>query len=146
MDKSNNEVSIDAEYINMVVGKENLKTYLHLVDISDAILLYVIPWVATIAAVADMMVALLCAIIYLKTMKKNYKPVFVFIGLLALIGVILGWYVGSLNYIVIHRFSIFSCFLFENPHHHHHIELTVGINLPIYLSKLIFYYRSQPAK
>ena len=110
MDKSINEVAIDMDYITMVVGKENMRAYLHLVDISDAILFYVIPWVATIAAVANMLVALLCATIYLKTKKKNHKPVFVFIGFLALIGVILGWYDGSTNYIEVCNFSFSAVF------------------------------------
>ena len=84
------EVKIDQEYIAMVVGDDNLQAYLHLVDISDAILFYVIPWVATIVTMANMLVALLCSIIYLKTKKKNHKPAFVFIGFLALIDVIFG--------------------------------------------------------
>ena len=55
------EVKIDREYIARVVGDDNLQAYLHLVDISDAILFYVIPWVATIVTMANMLVALLCS-------------------------------------------------------------------------------------
>ena len=102
-----------------------LEAYLNLVDISDAILFYVIPWVATIVVVANMLVAILCAIIYLKTKKRNHKPAFVFIGFLALIDVILGRYVGYTN---------FDFFLSENPHHHHHIEELVCRYIHKYLS------------
>ena len=93
MDDFSQEVKIDMAYIANVVGNDNLKEYLNQVEISDAILFYVIPWVATIAVVANILVALPCGIIYLKTKKKNHKPAFVFIGFLALIDVILARYV-----------------------------------------------------
>ena len=70
MDDCSQEVKIDKAYIANVVGDDNLQAYLNLVDIRDGITFYVIPWVATIALVANIMVALPCGIIYLKT-KTN---------------------------------------------------------------------------
>ena len=93
MDDCSQEVKIDKAFIANVVGDDNLQAYLNLAELSDAILFYVIPWVASIAVVANILVALPCGIIYLKTKKKNHKPAFVFIGFLALIDVILARYV-----------------------------------------------------
>ena len=125
MDDCSQEVKIDKAYIANVVGDDNLQAYLNLAEISDAILFYVIPWVATIAVVANILVALPCGIIYLKTKKKNHKPAFVFIGFLALIDVILARYVECIIVSEICFFLSLQLFSFGNPHHHHHIEETV---------------------
>ena len=84
------ELTIDRAYVAKVVGNQRLEKYLTIVDISDSIFFYLIPWVATITIITNMLVTILCAIIYLKTKKKNHKPAFVFIGFVALMDVILG--------------------------------------------------------
>ena len=63
MDDCSQEVKIDKAYVANVVGDDNLQAYLNLAEISDAILFYVIPWIATIAVVANILVALLCGIV-----------------------------------------------------------------------------------
>ena len=120
MDGCSQEVKIDKTYIAEVVGGDNLNAYLNLVDISDIITFNVVPWFATIAVFANIMVALPCGIIYLKTKKKNHKPAFVFIGFLALIDIILARYVecSIVSEIFLFFFSL-QLFFFSNPHHHH---------------------------
>jgi len=61
-----------------------------IIEINNAILSDVAPWMGTIAVVTNHIVVLLSIAIYMKTKKKNHKPAFVFIGFLAFIDIVIG--------------------------------------------------------
>ena len=81
-------ITIDMEYVEGVIGGESFEQFLIIVSINYTILKYFIPWVATITVVINMMVAILCSIIYLKTKRRCHEPTFVFIGFLAIFDVL----------------------------------------------------------
>ena len=79
-------ISITKEYLRKVLGNETLDQFLTVSSFNTAIL----PWIATIVVVTNLLVCFLCLGIYLKTKRRNHKPAFVFIGFLALIDVVIG--------------------------------------------------------
>ena len=85
-------IEISREYIENALGNDSLLQTLKIIEVNDAILYYVIPWLGTLTALSNCVVALFCVVIYLKAKRKNHKPAFVFIGFLASIDSILGWY------------------------------------------------------
>ena len=83
-------MNITKNYIEQVICQDSLSQLLSIVSINDTIEMYLVPWIAAITWVSNMMVAILCAIIYLKTKKKSHKPAFVYIGFVAIIDMQLG--------------------------------------------------------
>ena len=86
-------ITISKKYIEKTIGNVYMLRLQTLFKINDAILWYVLPWMGTIASVANVIVLLFCMVIYLKTKKKNHKPAFVFIGFLAVVDHALGRYI-----------------------------------------------------
>jgi hypothetical protein len=85
-------IEISREYIENTLGNESLLQTLTTLEVHDAILYYVIPWLGAITGLSNFIVVFFCLVIYLKTKRKNHKPAFVFIGFLASIDSIMGWY------------------------------------------------------
>ena len=85
-------IEISREFIENTLGNGSLLQTLTLLEVNDAVLYYVIPWLGTLTALLNFVVAFFCLVIYLKTKRKNHKPAFVFIGFLASIDIILGGY------------------------------------------------------
>ena len=83
-------ITIDIRYLEDVVGTEMLNHFLIIANTNKYVLWYIIPWLATIIVVMNMVVAVLSAITYIRTERENHKPAFVFIGTLALADVLLG--------------------------------------------------------
>eukprot|EP00092_Neocalanus_flemingeri_P003706 GFUD01003982.1.p1 GENE.GFUD01003982.1~~GFUD01003982.1.p1 ORF type:complete len:454 (+),score=45.61 GFUD01003982.1:460-1821(+) len=77
-------MNITNEFLFTSVGHQSAERLLHLKSAKSFIGTFIIPWVAVITIITNMVVSILSAIIYLKTKKKNHKPAFVFIGFLAL--------------------------------------------------------------
>ena len=85
-------LSISKGYIRETIGNDSLLQILKIINVNDAILYYVIPWMGTITVLSNFTVIFFCVVIYLKTKRKNHKPAFVFIGFLASIDSIVGGY------------------------------------------------------
>ena len=85
-------IEISREYIENTLGNDSLLQTLKILEVNDAILYYVIPWMGTITVLSNFTVIFFCVVIYLKTKRKNHKPAFVFIGFLASIDSIVGGY------------------------------------------------------
>ena len=85
-------ITISKNYIQKTISNVYMSRLLTLFKINDAILWYVLPWMGSIASVANVIVLFFCMVIYMKTKKKNHKPAFVFIGFLASMDSLLGWY------------------------------------------------------
>jgi hypothetical protein len=85
-------ISISKEYIQKAIGNDSLLQILRIIEMNDALLNYVIPWLGTITILSNFTVIFLCVVIYLKTKRKNHKPAFVFIGFLASIDSLVGGY------------------------------------------------------
>ena len=83
-------ISINKDYIGKVIGNETFEMFITVSNVQATILTYILPWLATITVVTNIVVCVLCLGIYTKTKKKNHKPAFVFIGFLALIDFLLG--------------------------------------------------------
>ena len=83
-------MNITEEYIEEVIGLYGMSQLRVTININNSIKKYLVPWVATITVGTNLMVAILCAMIYLKTKRKSHKPAFVFIGFLAILDVLLG--------------------------------------------------------
>ena len=86
------EISISKGYIEKTIGNYSLMRILQILEVNNASLHYVIPWLGIIIVLSNFLVVFFCAVIYLKTKRKNHKPAFVFIGFLAIIDIILGGY------------------------------------------------------
>ena len=81
------------EFLFEIIGNKSVQRLLHLKSVQSSILTFVIPWVAIITVITNMLVFVLCAVIYSKTKKKNHKPAFVFIGVLSFFDMLIGGYV-----------------------------------------------------
>ena len=97
------DFKLTKNFIEKTVGKVTLKFYLDVRDIKENVLTYIVPWLAIIAVIMNLIVFILCLIIYWKTKKVNHKPAFVFIGFLAIMDVLNGLvhvrYVYKIQYI-----------------------------------------------
>ena len=89
-------IKISRKFIKSTLGDDSLLETLTILEVHDAILYYVLPWLGTITALSNFVVAFFCVVIYLKTKRKNHKPAFVFIEILESIDSILGWYAKHL--------------------------------------------------
>ena len=85
-------IKISREFIENTLGNDSLLQTLATLEVNDAIVYYVIPWLGTLTALLNFVVVFFCVVIYLKTKRKNHKPAFVFIGFLASMDSLLGWY------------------------------------------------------
>ena len=85
--------TLNQQFIFGAVGNASVQHLLNLRNIQNYFVIYLMPWIGSITFVTNMVVAVLCAIIYSKTKKKNHKPAFVFIGVLSLFDMLVGRYV-----------------------------------------------------
>ena len=83
-------ITINVKYVEDIIGAESLNQLLTIITINKYVLWYIVPWLSTIVVVMNMLVVILCSLIYVKTGRNNHKPAFVFIGTLALADVLLG--------------------------------------------------------
>ena len=81
------------EFIFAAAGNTSVEHLLNLRNVQNFYLTYLMPWIGSIIFITNMVVAVLCAIIYSKTKKKNHKPAFVFIGVLSFFDMLVGRYV-----------------------------------------------------
>ena len=86
-------ITINKDFLQESVGQDSLFQVHMIIEINNAILSYVAPWLGTITVVTNHIVVLLSIAIYMKTKKKNHKPAFVFIGFLAFIDIVIGGWV-----------------------------------------------------
>ena len=83
-------ISINKQFITEVLGHSVLDTFLTISYVSEKLLKYPLPFLATIVIVINLVVCSLCLAIYTKTRKQNHKPPFVFIGFLAFMDLLIG--------------------------------------------------------
>ena len=75
-------LTLNNQFIFDNLGNEKLQQLRNMGTV-DNIFPYILPWIAVISCITNMLVCVLCAIIYTTTKKKNHKPAFVFIGVLS---------------------------------------------------------------
>ena len=86
-------ITLTSQYLMRIVGNRSAQWLLNINSAEQFTLAYIQPWLGLIAAMPNIVVLILCIIIYVKTSKKNHKPAFAYIGVLSLFGTITGWYV-----------------------------------------------------
>ena len=101
--KTKDAFNSDQSFDFASVGTQSARRVISLKSAQHFIVTFIIPWVALITFITNMVVCVLCAIIYSKTKKQNHKPAFFFIGCLALFDMLSGGYV-----------SRFICVIFVN--------------------------------
>ena len=72
-------VTLNNQFIFDNLGYDRVQRMIRVQIVTD-VFRYIIPWVAIISCITNMLVSVLCVIIYTTTKKKNHKPAFVFIG------------------------------------------------------------------
>ena len=75
-------LTLNNQFIFDNLGNEKLQRLINMRTV-DNIFHYIVPWIASISCITNMLVCVLCAVIYTTTKKKNHKPAFVFIGALS---------------------------------------------------------------
>ena len=84
--------TLNDEFIFAAAGDASVQQLLNLRNVQTFYVTYLMPWIGSITCLTNMVVAVLCAIIYSKTKKKNHKPAFVFIGVLSFFDMLIGRY------------------------------------------------------
>ena len=82
---------LDTEFI-ILQAKSEVKWLKKLQYGRDIIFNFVHPWVSCVSFSLNFLVFLLCIIIYFKTKKKAHKPAFLYIGVLAMFDMIIGYF------------------------------------------------------
>ena len=82
-------LTLNNQFIFDKIGNDRVQRLIKM-QIANAAFGYIIPWVAIMSCITNMLVSVLCAIIYTSSMKNNHKPGFVFIGVLSLIDMLVG--------------------------------------------------------
>jgi DMSO reductase anchor subunit len=85
--------TLNNDFIFGAAGNTSVEQLLNLRNIQNFYVTYLMPWIGSITFITNMVVAVLCAIIYSKTKKKNHKPAFVFIGVLSFFDMLVGRFV-----------------------------------------------------
>ena len=83
-------VTLNNQLIMESLGYKSALQLTKLRDFQNFFGAYIMPWVASIILVTNMLVSILSAIIYSKTKKRNHKPAFVFIGFLSFFDMLVG--------------------------------------------------------
>ena len=83
-------ITITNEFLKEVFGDDEMSRFVMIVNISTLVQEYVIPWMAIITVITNIVVCLICCGIYTKTKRRNHKPAFLFILFLNLVDVLHG--------------------------------------------------------
>ena len=81
---------LNKQFILDTLGSSSFERLLTLESIKSSIFIYIKPFVASIGTMLNMVVFLLSIAIYTKTKKKNHKPAFLYIGVLAFFDMVMG--------------------------------------------------------
>ena len=81
---------LNKQFILNTLGSSSFERLLTLESIKSSIFVYIKPFVTSIGSMLDMVVFLLSIAIHTKNKKKNHKPAFLYIGLLAFFDMVMG--------------------------------------------------------
>ena len=86
-------MNLTTDFLIATLGNYSFQQLKTLKYIQSFLLTNIQPWIATTRALLNLVVVVLCLIMYLQTKRTNHKPAFVFIGALAVIDMVVGRYI-----------------------------------------------------
>ena len=92
-------LTLNNQFIFDNLGYDRVHRTIRMQIVTD-VFRYIIPLVAIMSCITNMLVCVLCANIYTRTKKKNHKPAFVFIGVLSLFDMLVGMYGFLAKYVI----------------------------------------------
>lgn len=85
-----NSTKLNSQFVFDTIGISTVEWLRSIDSVRGSILTYLQPGVASITGFLNLLVFVLCIVIYLKTKKKSHKPAFIYIGFLAFFDMLLG--------------------------------------------------------
>ena len=82
--------SINNQLLQEITGGKVFETFQTVLHVNDALLKYLLPVLAPIVVLTNLVVFILCLGIYFRIRKKHRKLPFIFIGFLALMDSLIG--------------------------------------------------------